>query len=189
MTQARKRFRKGGAVAVSVEADAAGYVDSFRRRYDPHVAHIMPHITLAFAHDLETVQWSQARPRIERDLQELPPFTVHVAETGVFVRDGLVLWLRPTVENGELISLRSVVVREFPGVTFERPDDFVPHISIGFFETEESLLRARAVVQRELRPFSFRVAFVSFLQADEGDIWRCVDSIKLGGSEARPSYS
>jgi 2'-5' RNA ligase len=187
MKQAQKGFRKGGAVAVAVAGDAAGYVDSFRRRYDPQVTRIMPHITLAFARGLETVPWSLARAGILGDLREMPPFTVHVAETGVFVQNGFVLWLRPTVEHDELVSLRNIVLKPFPDVAFERPDDFVPHISIGFFGTQDALLKARDIVQRELHPFSFRVAYVSFLQADEGDIWQCFDTLDLGGLESGTS--
>jgi 2'-5' RNA ligase len=187
MKQAQKGFRKGGAVTIGVVGDAAGYVDSFRRRYDPHVTRIMPHITLAFARHLETAQWSLARAGILSDLTEMPPFTVHVAETGVFVQEGFVLWLGPNVEHDELVSLRNIVLKPFPDVTFERPDDFVPHISIGFFETQGGLMRARDAVQHELHPFSFRVAFISFLQADEGDIWQCIDTVELGGLETGAS--
>jgi 2'-5' RNA ligase len=181
MRQAEKGFRKGGAVAVGVTGDAAGYVDGFRRRYDPHAARIMSHITLAFAGSLETEQWSRARSAIQKDLRASPPFSIHVADTGLFVQGGFVLWLKPVDEHDELLSLRSVVLQAFPDVAFDRPDDFVPHISIGFFATLESLLAARDVVQRELHPFSFRVASISFLQADEGDIWQCVDTVELGG--------
>jgi 2'-5' RNA ligase len=181
MKQAQKGFRKGGAVAVAVAGDAAGYVDSFRRRYDPQVTRIMPHITLAFARGLETVPWSLARPSIERNVTQVLPFTVHVAGADVFTQDGFVLWLKPTDDQDELLSLRKIVLRAFPDVAFERPDDFVPHISIGFFGTQDALLKARDTVQHELHPFSFRVAYISFLQADTGNIWQCVDTVELGG--------
>lgn len=181
MEQAQQGFRKGGAVAASVSGDAAGYVDSFRRKYDPHVARIMPHITLAFAEGLAKSRWFLVRHRIEQDLMGILPFTIHVAETGVFTREGFVLWLKPTDEHGELQMLRTVILKAFPDVAFDRPDDFVPHISIGFFETQDNLLQARDAVRHELHPFSFRLAHVSFFQADAGDIWQCVDTIELGG--------
>lgn len=168
-------------MTVGVTGEAADYVDSFRRRYDPHAARIMPHITLAFAGSLETEQWSRARSAIDRELHASPPFIIDVADIGMFVQGGFVLWLKPIDEHGELLTLRKVVLQSFPDVAFDRPDDFVPHISIGFFETQEILLSARDTVQRELHPFSFRVASISFLQADEGDIWQCVDTVELGG--------
>lgn len=189
MEQIQKRFRKGGAVTVSVTGDAADYVDSFRRRYDPHAARIMPHITLAFAGSLETEQWSCARSAIERELHASPPFSINVADTGMFVQGGFVLWLKPVDEHGELLTLRNVVLQAFPDVGFDRPDDFVPHISVGFFDTQETLLAARDTVQSELHPFSFRVASLSFLQADEGDIWQCVDTVELGGLKTGASCS
>jgi hypothetical protein len=43
------------------------------------------------------------------------------------------------------------------------------------------LLEAEGSVSRELVPFSFQVAYVSYLQADEGDIWQCLDTLELGG--------
>jgi 2'-5' RNA ligase len=182
MEQDRKGFRKGGAVAVVVSGDAADYVDGFRRRYDPHVTHIMPHVTLAVAPELDVCDWMPARPHIEEALAQLPPFTIRVAELGTFM-DDLVLWLQPTVHHGELLTLRQVILGSFPDVAFDRVDDYVPHISIGFFTGREGLLEAQDAVRREMMPFSFRVGFVSYLQADEGNVWQCVDMVDLGGAD------
>jgi 2'-5' RNA ligase len=180
MEQDRKRLRKGGAVAVAVSDDAAGYVDSFRRRYDPHVTRIMPHITLAVAPELDVCDWMPAHVRIQEALTQVPPFTIRVAELDTFM-DDLVLWLRPTAPHGELLTLRQTVLGSFPDVAFDRVDDYVPHISIGFFAGREALLEAQDTIRRELTPFSFRVAYISYLQADEGNIWQCVDTVELGG--------
>lgn len=180
MEQDRKRLRKGGAIAVTVSGDAADYVNDFRRRYDPHVARILPHITLAVAPELDACDWMPARPRIKQALAQISPFTVHVAELGTFMDDP-VLWLRPTTPHGELLTLRQMTLGSFPDVEFDRVDDFVPHISIGFFASHQALLQAMNAVRPELIPFSFRVAYVSYLQADEGDIWQCVDTVELGG--------
>jgi hypothetical protein len=43
------------------------------------------------------------------------------------------------------------------------------------------LLDAQGTVRRELIRFSFRVGSISYLQADEGNIWQCVDTVELGG--------
>jgi 2'-5' RNA ligase len=180
MEHDRTRLRKGGAVAVAVSGDAAEYVDGFRKRYDPHVTHIMPHVTLAVAPELDVCDWIPARPRIQEALAQIPSFTIRVAELGTFM-DDLVLWLQPTAPHGELLTLRLVILGSFPDVAFDRVDDYVPHISIGFFTGREALLEAQGTVRRELMPFSFRAGFISYLQADEGNIWRCVDTVDLGG--------
>jgi 2'-5' RNA ligase len=180
MEQDGERLRKGGAVTIAVSGDAADYVDGFRKRYDPHVRRIVPHITLAFAADLDVSDWMLARHQIDESLVHLPPFTVHVARPGIFV-DGFVLWLQPTTPHGELLTLRQIILESFPDVAFDRAVDYVPHISVGFFGNREELLEAEGSVSRELVPFSFRVAYVSYLQADEGDIWQCLDTLELGG--------
>jgi 2'-5' RNA ligase len=180
MEQDRKRLRKGGAIAIAVSGDAADYVNDFRRRYDPHVARILPHITLAVAPELDVCDWMPARPRIKQALAQISPFTVHVAELGTFM-DDLVLWLRPTTPHSELLTLRKMTLGSFPNVVFDRVNDFVPHISIGFFAGRQALLEAMDAVRRELIPFSFRAAYISYLQADEGNIWQCVDTVELGG--------
>ncbi|MFA4954888.1 MAG: 2'-5' RNA ligase family protein [Patescibacteria group bacterium] len=180
MEQDGKRLRKGGAVTVAVPGDAADYVDGFRKRYDPHVTRIVPHITLAFAADLDVSDWMLARHQIKKSLVQLPPFTVHVAQPGMFM-DDFVLWLQPTAPHGELLTLRQTILESFPDVAFDRAADYVPHISVGFFRNRAELLEAEGSVSRELVPFSFRVAYVSYLQADEGDIWQCVDTVELGG--------
>ena len=76
------------------------------------------------------------------------------------------------------------ILQSFPELAFDRLDDFVPHISIGFFAGREALLEASDTVQRELIPFSFRAGYISYLQADEGNIWQCVDTVELGNLEA-----
>jgi len=180
MEQDRKRLRKGGAIAIAVSGDAADYVNDFRRRYDPHVARILPHITLAVAPELDACDWMPVRPRIKQALAQISPFTIHVAELGTFM-DDLVLWLQPIAPHDELFTLRQMVLGSFPDVVFDRVDDFVPHISIGFFTSREALLEAQGTVRRELTRFSFRVGSISYLQADEGNIWQCVDTVELGG--------
>ena len=183
MEQDRRRLRKGGAVAVAVSGDAADYVDSFRRLYDPHVTRILPHVTLAVAPELDVSDWMSARPRIKEALSQISPFTIRVAGLGTFT-DDLVLWMRPTVPHGELRTMRKLILGSFPDVAFDRVNDFVAHISIGFFSGRQALLQAMDAIRPELVPFSFRVACVSYLQADEGDIWQCVDTVELGGFDA-----
>jgi 2'-5' RNA ligase len=183
MEQNAKRLRRGGAVTVAVPGVAADCVDAFRRQYDPNVTHIVPHITLAFAPELDVCDWMPARPRMREALTRIHPFTVQVTGVGTFM-DDLVLWLRPTAPHGELLTLRQTILRLFPDVAFDRVHDFVPHISIGFFAGRQALLLAMNAVRQELVPFSFRVAHLSFLQADEGNIWQCVDTVELGEEEA-----
>jgi len=71
MEQEELRLRKGGAVTVPVAGSAAAYVDTFRRRYDPHVDLIMPHITLAFAAELDACDWMPVRSRIQAALADI----------------------------------------------------------------------------------------------------------------------
>jgi hypothetical protein len=80
-----------------------------------------------------------------------------------------------------LLTLRQIILESFPDVAFDRAVDYVPHISVGFFGNREGLLEAEGSISRELVPFSFRVAYVSYLQADEGDVWQCLDALELGG--------
>lgn len=186
MEQNTTRLRKGGAVTVTVPGSAREYVDTFRRRYDSAMAHIVPHITLAFAAELDASVWMPARPRMREALARINPFTVRVVGVGTFMHD-LVLWLRPSTPSGELLALRQTILEIFPNVAFDRVHDFVPHISIGFFSGQSILAEACAVIQRELIPFRFQVDAVSFLQADEGDVWHCVDTVRLGGDKASDS--
>lgn len=175
------RFRKSGAVVLCVPGDAADYIDVFRRRYDPSVERIMPHITLAFAEDLTTDVWQVERASMQRALARVHPFTISVADLGTFPLPDGVLWLKPQETGRELQTLQEIVLHAFPDIQFAWAQEFVPHISIGFFRSEEALTAAQQAVRKELRPFSFRIAIVSFLRAEQGDIWRPADMLELGG--------
>lgn len=178
MKQAEERLRKGGAVTVAVPENVRSYVDGFRKRYDPHMTHIIPHITLVFAHDLDAQDWFERRAALAAELAKIDPFEVTVAQVATFPQE-FVLWLEPTDTHGELAALRETVLRLLPGIAFDHLHDFVPHISIGFLSSQSTLAQAQGAVQHELVPFSFRVSAISFLQADAGDVWQCVDAIGL----------
>ncbi|HPS69942.1 MAG TPA: 2'-5' RNA ligase family protein [Candidatus Cryosericum sp.] len=188
MDQEELRLRKGGAVTVPVAGTAATYVDTFRRRYDPHVDLIMPHITLAFAAELDACDWMPARSRIQAALADVPPFDAQVRVVDAFP-DNLVLWLRPDDPDGQFVKLRNCIMDTFPGVEFDHAGNFVAHISIGFFETPAELEAARTFVAQELVPFTFHVSYLSFLQADEGNVWRCVDTVELGTGTAHACHA
>jgi len=86
MENSAERFRKGGAVTVTMPESATKYVDGFRRQYDPAMAHIMPHITLVFAPDLDASHWFSHHPRIEAALGRIQAFDVHVSRVATFPR-------------------------------------------------------------------------------------------------------
>jgi 2'-5' RNA ligase len=188
MDQEELRLRKGGAVTVPVVGAAAMYVDTFRRRYDPHVDLIMPHITLAFAAELDAYAWMRARSRIQAALADVPRFDVQVHAADAFA-DNLVLWLKPDDPDHQFAKLRSCFMDSFPGVEFDHAGNFVAHISVGFFKTPAELEAARTVVAQELVPFTFYVSYLSFLQADEGNVWRCVDTVELGTGTTQPCHA
>jgi len=87
MENSAERFRKGGAVTVTMPESATKYVDGFRRQYDPAMAHIMPHITLVFAPDLDASHWFSHHPRIEAALGRIQAFDVHVSRVATFSED------------------------------------------------------------------------------------------------------
>ncbi|MDO9099317.1 MAG: 2'-5' RNA ligase family protein [Caldisericota bacterium] len=182
MEYIERGFRESGAVTICITGDAGDYINTFRHRFDPYVERIMPHITLMFAQDLDVAMWQSVRLPIQEGLAHITPFRVCVGSTGVFHGDTPVLWLLPEDEHGEIAAIRGVLLGATSGVAVERVRDFVPHISIGFFDQEESLMSARQAVDTDLQPFDFRVAFLSFLRADDNDVWHCVDTLNLGES-------
>lgn len=151
-------------------------INMWRRVYHAYVSTVTPHITLCYPFIPINI-WDSNRQAIFKALQGIRPFDIKFRELGTFVRDESVLWLKP--ENGKNLSRIRMKIQElFSEYLSQSALAYVPHLTIGFFNSVDDLLEARKSVQKQLKPLQFTVNKVIFAAFEEKG-WRIHDHINL----------
>lgn len=152
----------------------------WRRIYDPtHWRVIPPHITLAYPF-VRGEDWVEVQPAIAASLQAIAPFWVTVAELGVFEAPQAVLWFHPDAGDA-LTRLHAALCKQFPTYVQAGPLGFTPHLTVGFFDTLDTMAQARAKITAVWQPVRFRVRGLCYATFQEDRIWHICDELPLGG--------
>ncbi|MCL4505395.1 MAG: 2'-5' RNA ligase family protein [Chloroflexi bacterium] len=168
----------GSALAYLLPQEAARAVDAWRQRYDPHIDYIPPHVTVTYPPFVSEQDWENVRPRISECLKVVKAFKVRLASTGVFTDPQKVLWLRPE-DGGNFAAIHNLLARSFPSQAPPSPLSYVPHVTLGFFDTLEALELARAAVMSEWQPQWITVDQLTLLQNISEGVWMVRDRIRL----------
>lgn len=151
----------------------------WRRLYDPeHWRTIPPHITLAYPF-VRQEDWAAFRPALEGCLAAFRPFWVTLARLGVFEDPQAVLWFRPD-DGGMITRIYSALSQRFPSYMQTGPLPFVPHLTVGFFDSREAMDAAKARIEAAWQPLRFRVRALEYAVYCEDCVWRMID-VPLGG--------
>jgi len=159
-------------------------IDRWRRIYDPLFELVPPHITVAYPPFVPEEDWPAVQPALARCLSSFSPFRIRLQGLGVFSGDTFVLWLRPE-DGGTLARLRARVAEEFPQYVPALPFDYVPHLTIGCFETEDELRRAQQAIEAGMVPCHFLVKELVYTSPDHGGDWGVYQRLALGPPRAR----
>ncbi|MCK4421516.1 2'-5' RNA ligase family protein [candidate division WOR-3 bacterium] len=152
-------------------------IDKWRRVFDPNHKIISPHITLAFPFIPEN-DWPQMRPELIDCLKSFQPFDITLMELGDFAGNPLVLWLKPD-NGGYLICIRAALEEQFPIYVPASEFGYVPHLTVGFFDSNEALSRVKNTILSELEPLQFCVDSVNYMVFGDNGKWCLRDKIYL----------
>jgi poly(A) polymerase len=151
-------------------------INMWRRVFKAYDNFITPHITILYPFVPEKI-WNESRRTIGTQMKAVKPFEIEFRELGTFVRDESILWLKPE-NGGNLVRINSVMHGLFAEYIVPSVLAYVPHLTIGIFEKTEDLLKARATVQKQLKPLRFHVERVIYAVFEE-EGWRIHDTISL----------
>ena len=155
------------------------HLEKWMRAYNPYHDQVAPHITVAYRGFVSANEWQTMRDQFARTIGAFRPFDVTLRTTDTFDGEEFVLWLVPE-DDGSLLRLRAELERQFPQYFPPEPYPYVPHLSIGFFDSLDELDQAQATMRAEFTPLQFRVDAVSFVVFGETEIWGNVDRLGLG---------
>jgi 2'-5' RNA ligase len=164
--------------------EVSSEINRWRCIYDPHLGEIAPHITLAYPPFIPERDWTANRPAIAELLKDVRPFSITFKELGTFSGTPSVLWLRPE-DGGNLSRLHSALVDLLPAYVLTTPFGYVPHLTLGFFDTPEALAEAQKVILSEIKPLRFEANELIYMVFGDDGVWRTRDRLPLG----RPATS
>lgn len=170
-----------GALGIIPPQNICTTINTWRQKYDPHVEQMEPHVTIAYPPFIKLEEWRDRRATVADCVRKFGPFEVSIAEAGSFPGDVKVLWLKP--DDGDILAgIRRSLMSEFAAYVPELPYEYLPHLSVGYFESENALLIARSKVEAELESLSFTVHDVAYVVLGEDRVWRTHENLRLSGT-------
>jgi len=150
------------------------------RRYDPeHWRTLPPHITVGYPF-VRQEDWPAMQPAFAARLQAFQPFWITLAELGVFESPQAVLWFRPD-DGGMLARIHAALVKRFPAHVQAGSLGFVPHLTVGFFDSPAAMAQAKTTIEATWRPLRFRARSLCYATLHDDGFWRTCDGLPLGG--------
>jgi 2'-5' RNA ligase len=124
--------------------------------------------------------WPAQRAAFAACLQGFAPFRIEITRLDRFFSPALVLWLQPE-DGGTITRMYRQLVERFPAfIEPPRPPyTFVPHMTVGFFNSLEAMEEAQQKIAGELTCLEFEVNEVVFAAQTEQKKWGRVDGISL----------
>jgi 2'-5' RNA ligase len=151
-------------------------INMWRRVYRAYESSVTPHITICYPF-VPVAVWDAQRRVIPDLIRGFHAFDIVLRELGTFVRDESVLWLKP--EDGRnLVRIRTKMQELFSKYLSQPALAYVPHLTIGLFQSVEELFEARKSVQKQLKPLRFTVDRLIFAIYDK-EGWRIHDYVNL----------
>lgn len=164
-------------VVVEPEFDPASLaaLQAIRRRYDPQVVLIGPHVTLLFAARAEL--GANLSDGLRRLAHQISPFAAAFGETQLHAsaRDGAhYLYLLPKPAAAERLKVLFTRIQTMlPTSAVDHFERFVPHITLGRFADRPTALRAQAAVL-PLAPCEGEIRDLRLLASTAGNIQELV---------------
>jgi 2'-5' RNA ligase len=154
-------------------------VKEFRRKYDPLVNIIEPHITLIFPLPANQIDESQLVDHINKTLSKWKPFDIHM--TGF--KKSWDCWLFLLIKEGgnSIIKLHNELYTGILAKYLRKDIEFIPHITLGLFvkkETPYDLPNPQAVAFDEEK-YESAIKEAKRLNLDYGNTFDKVCLIKL----------
>lgn len=151
-------------------------IDGFRRKYDPHVDLIQPHITLVFPINDKDIDKTLLEKHIKDILKNETTFKIHLHGLDKSWDHWLNLILKEG--NDEVISLHDNLYTGILAPFFRKDLDYIPHIGIGLFVAENSGYKVADPTLQVLDENKYKMALRE-AESLNLDYWVALDNLEL----------
>jgi 2'-5' RNA ligase len=151
--------------------DNGQIIDRVRLQYDPLANHVRPHITLAFPFESH-IETAELKEHISSVLSEIKTFEITLNGITPTRNFGKYLFLNIQKGNDEIVELHKIL---YTGILqnyypeWLRGKTFLPHITVGSFESEEDFEMAANETRNIADSFRTTVNEISVEIIDENE--------------------
>ncbi len=153
------------------------FVNSYRKRYDPHYTHIPPHITLKPGFDAENHQINDIVQKLHEVAQKTEPFDITITKFSSFKPVNNVIYLKIDPKDN-LENLHNEIDTKIPGHASEYV--YVPHITVGQELTNDEHSDVFGSLQMLKVNMQDKVDRFHLLYQLENGSWTVYETFRLG---------
>lgn len=172
------------ALVVLLPERVSAEINPWRRAHDPNYGIVPPHITVAYPPFISEQQWPVLRSTVRQCLGRFRPFRILLHGVGAFEADSHVLWLQ-VQDDGWLSRIRSALMRCLPEYVPPLPFEYVPHVTLGVFDSPLHLAQAQDAIRAQMKPHRFTVRRLTYLSPDQHGLWCVCSHVPLGIRDGR----
>ena len=151
-------------------------IDGFRRKYDPHVDLIQPHVTLVFPINDKNIDKTVLESHIKDVLKDKKAFKIHLQGLDKSWDHWLNLILKEG--NNEVIALHDKLYTDILASFFRKDLGYIPHIGIGLFVAENSGYKVIDPTLQVLDENKYKMALQE-AESQNLDYWTELDNLEL----------
>ncbi|KKS11519.1 MAG: 2'-5' RNA ligase [Candidatus Daviesbacteria bacterium GW2011_GWB1_41_5] len=151
-------------------------IDEFRRKYDPHINLIGPHITPVFPISGKNIDKNTFLKHIKNVLKGEKPFKIHLQG----LRKSWDQWLNLILKKGnsEVIALHDKLYTGVLTQFFRKDLGYIPHIGLGLFVSSNSGYKVTDPTLQKLDENKYKLAFKE-AESLSFDYWTDLDNLEL----------
>ena len=169
-----------GGLFIFLPDDITKRIYSWQNQFNEYFKMPKPHLTLMYPPYITRDMWITHRKSTVEAARNFKPFQVEFTKTGFF-KDPFFLYIAPSYcrDLYEMNSRLSAICPEnIQGLNLE---PFIPHVSIGTFASEESVLKAQKQLEGFMKEtdMKFTVKDIFFTVLDDDFRWKIHDIISL----------
>jgi len=153
------------------------FVNSYRKRYDPHYTHIPPHITLKSGFDAENHQINDIVQKLHEVAQKTEPFDITITKFSSFKPVNNVIYLKIDPKDN-LEYLHNEIDTKIPDHVSEYV--YVPHITVGQQLTNDEHSDVFGSLQMLKVNIQDKVDRFHLLYQLENGSWTVYETFRLG---------
>ncbi|TET11689.1 2'-5' RNA ligase family protein [Candidatus Aerophobetes bacterium] len=139
---------------------------------------IPPHITVVYPPFISEKKWLPEKEKFATCLRAFEPFKVTIWELGHFKGDSNILWRKPESDES-LLRIHSALEERFPEHVPSSRLGYVPHVTVGLFESQEALFQAKETILSKWEILHFVVDEMFYAVLGGDGIWHIEDRLHL----------
>ncbi|WP_018921476.1 2'-5' RNA ligase family protein [Salsuginibacillus kocurii] len=173
-------------IAIFPSKSLQDQANAYRKRYDSHYLHIVPHVTLKSIIPLTSEEVPDAMSEIEHIANETPPFPMHVYKVDTFHPKENKIFFKIAPDK-TLAGLYQRLNEGWLGDKGGSPRKFIPHLTVGQDLSNDEHFDVVGRLQLKNIDHCEYIDRIHLLYQLDNDSWAVYETFRLLGKERNQS--